>query len=234
MRCSSPSAHIPTDFGRTCRLVPALEQLITPDNLRVSAVLHFHPCRVAVLDRVPALAMLGHDALQIALAGQLEPGARPRPQRGLRTSGMPNDWARHAAAPSFSRSVADALDPRRSGAAGRRREACCTPPEQELIELAATVRVQAGDLTVEDGVPGFQRELDPGAQLGEAGEPVPIPGTKTHAGRIAVGQGAEPIVLDFEKPVFVGEGLGTAGERQWLEGREHGLSINVGCGPPDL
>jgi hypothetical protein len=55
-----------------------------------------------------------------------------------------------------------------------RAEPSRTAPEQELIELAATVLVQASDLSGEHSVQGFQRKLYAGAQLSETGEVVAV------------------------------------------------------------
>ena len=48
-----------------------LEQLVASDDLRVFAVLNFHPTRAFTL-YVPAALPLGNDFLQITLAGEAE------------------------------------------------------------------------------------------------------------------------------------------------------------------
>lgn len=69
---SSPGAGGPADLGRTSLFIFALEKLVPPDKLRISAVPYFHPRRIMGISGVAALPVLGDNAFQVLLAGKLK------------------------------------------------------------------------------------------------------------------------------------------------------------------
>ena len=68
-RGCSTGANIPADFGSPLRLVPALKQFIPVNDLGIATILDLDQGWVVVFCGIAALAVLGNDSLQVALAG---------------------------------------------------------------------------------------------------------------------------------------------------------------------